>query len=144
MHPLSDVHVVWVMLFYFYIAFVYFAVLNVITGVFCSSAIESASRDLEAVSQAQLEMRDFYTKTVKSIFQMMDGDESGTISLEEFQEGFRNHELQAYFQSLELDPKDAMTLFKLLARDDDDEVIYIQDFVDGCLRLRGWICFSVI
>merc|ERR1712196_248947 len=32
-------------LFAGYIAFTYFAVLNVVTGVFCNSAIETASRD---------------------------------------------------------------------------------------------------
>ena len=33
--PLGDVHGIWLALFLLYIAFAYFAVLNVVTGVFC-------------------------------------------------------------------------------------------------------------
>merc|ERR1712048_1314425 len=39
----------WVMVFLFYVVFLYFAVLNVITGVFCESAIQSAKSDQEMV-----------------------------------------------------------------------------------------------
>ncbi|CAJ1365197.1 unnamed protein product, partial [Effrenium voratum] len=38
-----------VITFLCYFSFIYFAVLNVVTGVFCSSAIESASEDAEAL-----------------------------------------------------------------------------------------------
>merc|ERR1719424_1476737 len=44
----------WVAVFMVYIAFVYFAVLNVVTGVFCQNAIESASQDLDMVIQSQV------------------------------------------------------------------------------------------
>lgn len=42
---LKAINDAWVGLYLFYIAFTYFAVLNVVTGVFCQSAIESAQND---------------------------------------------------------------------------------------------------
>lgn len=48
-YPLKDIHVIWALFFLFYVAFTYFAVLNVVTGVFCQSAIENAQKDQAAV-----------------------------------------------------------------------------------------------
>merc|ERR1712232_679468 len=42
LRPLNEIGPVAVVVFYAYITFTYFAVLNVVTGVFCQSAMESA------------------------------------------------------------------------------------------------------
>merc|ERR1719221_1898603 len=42
--PLGQMHFIWSVLFIVFISFSYFAVLNVITGVFCNSAIDTATR----------------------------------------------------------------------------------------------------
>merc|ERR1739848_867593 len=46
-YPLAEVGDFWVFVFVSYIVFVVFAVLNVVTGVFCHSAIQSAENDRE-------------------------------------------------------------------------------------------------
>ncbi|CAL1169342.1 unnamed protein product [Cladocopium goreaui] len=52
--PLKAISTAWVFVFLFYIAFTYFAVLNVVTGVFCQSAIDSAQNDQTLVLQSIL------------------------------------------------------------------------------------------
>merc|ERR1711879_944161 len=45
--------------------------------------------------------------------------------------------VSAYFSALELDPDDATVLFQMLEHD-QDLGIALEDFVMGCLRLKGW------
>ncbi|CAJ1365402.1 unnamed protein product [Effrenium voratum] len=52
--PLQAISVLWVFVLLFYVSFTYFAVLNVVTGVFCQSAIDSAQNDHANVVHAML------------------------------------------------------------------------------------------
>merc|ERR1719329_1673901 len=47
--PLMKIDMFWLATFLVFDGFVYFAVLNVVTGVFCQSAIESAQKDEESM-----------------------------------------------------------------------------------------------
>lgn len=131
---------VWVAAFIVYIAFVYFAVLNVVTGVFCQSAIESAQHDRELAIATLMENKEKHTTNIKSqfgnLFAKLDADESGTVSLEEFQEHMDDSSVAGFFILLDIDPSDAFALFKLLD-DDGSGQIDADEFIDGCLRLQG-------
>lgn len=133
---LSDVGWVMVLLFVVYISFTIFAVLNVVTGVFCHSALESAARDQDVMVQAQVADRERYIERAKVLFKDMDADELGTLTLAELEEGLNNDNVKAYFEFLDLAIADAWTLFRLI---DVDEicVVSLEDFVTGCLRLKG-------
>lgn len=58
----------WVQLFHFYMAFCTLAVMNVITGVFCNSAIKAAERDHDMVVQALLQNRQEFKTLVSDLF----------------------------------------------------------------------------
>lgn len=133
---LTDVSWGWTMLFVVYIIFAYFAVLNVMTGVFCQSAIESAQRDQDMVVSQQLKMKERYVNQVTKLFKDIDNDESGCITIQEFEDHLENKNVKALFDSLELEIDDAWTLFSLIDTD-GSHVIDIEEFVDGCVRLRG-------
>merc|ERR1719428_2832781 len=60
----------------------------------------------------------------------------GTLTLAEFEKHLQDDDVRAYFASLELEVSDAWTLFKLLDTEGLCE-ISIEDFVVGCLKLRG-------
>merc|ERR1712190_373591 len=81
---LREVEVPWLLVFLMFITFTYFAVLNVVTGVFCQSAIESAAHDQEAMLQAFISNKMLYISRFKALFAQMDQDDSGYISKEEF------------------------------------------------------------
>jgi len=124
------------MLFFFYITFTFFAVLNVVTGVFCQSAIEGAQHDQDMVVQQQLSNRNMYVRKLKKLFKDIDADESQYITYTEFEHHLKDEKVQAYFASLELDTSDAWELFKLLDQN-ETHVIDVEEFVLGCLRLKG-------
>jgi Ca2+-binding EF-hand superfamily protein len=119
-----------------YVTFVIFAVLNVITSVFCQSAIESAQHDAEMAIQNQIQNKQFFIDRVTRLFKDMDKRDSGQITLQEFEDHLESEHVQAYFATLELNTADAWTLFKLIDSDETD-VIDIEEFVMGCLRLKG-------
>eukprot|EP00929_Paragymnodinium_shiwhaense_P063477 TRINITY_DN31702_c0_g1_i1.p1 TRINITY_DN31702_c0_g1~~TRINITY_DN31702_c0_g1_i1.p1 ORF type:complete len:728 (+),score=151.65 TRINITY_DN31702_c0_g1_i1:36-2186(+) len=134
--PLSDVGVVWVSLFLLYILFTTFAVLNVITGVFCESAMEAARLDTELQAQQYLENRDGYMRKIRELFKGMDEDASGLITFDEMQEHLTSDQAVKFFATLDLQIQDVWELFKLLDRDGTAS-IDIDEFVLGCMRLRG-------
>eukprot|EP00929_Paragymnodinium_shiwhaense_P055441 TRINITY_DN27774_c0_g2_i1.p1 TRINITY_DN27774_c0_g2~~TRINITY_DN27774_c0_g2_i1.p1 ORF type:complete len:869 (+),score=111.53 TRINITY_DN27774_c0_g2_i1:147-2753(+) len=134
--PLAWVGWAYVALFMIYVFFVHFAVLNVVTGIFCQSAIESAVTEKEEVLEAQLSLKESYVARFKELFTDMDTDETGFVTLDEFEQMLGHEDMSAYFETLDLTMDNAWTLFKLL---DKEERGYIkaEEFVEGCLRLRG-------
>lgn len=138
--PLAEVSWFWACLFIAYVSFCMLAVLNVMTGVFCQAAIESAHHDRDLMIQQLLHDKALYTSKIKTQFQAMfdamDRAGHGEITLTQFQHHIMDDTVQAYFALLELDSSDAYTLFKLLEEDTPNQ-IDADHFVDGCMRLRG-------
>mmetsp|Transcript_63218 Transcript_63218/g.196156 ORF Transcript_63218/g.196156 Transcript_63218/m.196156 type:complete len:267 (-) Transcript_63218:35-835(-) len=134
--PLSYVHHFWVMFFLVFISFTYFALLNVVTGVFCQTAIESATQDQDIVIQSQLSMKQQYISQLELIFKRIDVNNTGQITLQEFEDRLKDERLQAFFSHMDLTVDEAFSLFRLLDVD-DSHVIDVDHFVTGCLRLRG-------
>jgi len=112
--------------FSFYIAFAVLAMMNVITGVFVESALLTAKEDKEA----------HLLNHVRVLFDKTDSDRSGTISWEEFSIKLSDPNMIKYFKVLDIDMSEARGLFTLLDTDDSGE-INAEEFVMGCLRLRG-------
>jgi len=136
LRPMLEVSPFCAFLMLFYIAFSYFAVLNVVTGVFCQSAIESAQSDHEMIMQNIIANKEAHVRKVKSLFTNLDADESGYISLKELEQNMHKRSVTTYFEALELDVHDAWTFFKLLDTDGGAS-IELGEFLMGCLRLRG-------
>eukprot|EP00928_Gymnodinium_smaydae_P039690 TRINITY_DN27052_c3_g2_i1.p1 TRINITY_DN27052_c3_g2~~TRINITY_DN27052_c3_g2_i1.p1 ORF type:complete len:888 (-),score=173.99 TRINITY_DN27052_c3_g2_i1:134-2797(-) len=122
--------------FIFYIFFVVFGVLNVVTGAFVDSMRLVSERDRDAVVEAELKKADKLRDTMEKIFMEADVDGSGLLSWEEFEAHLGDERVRAYFQTLEIDVSQAKALFLLLDIDESDEVP-INRFVDGCMRMRG-------
>lgn len=134
--PLSEVHTVWVVLFIVFISFVYFAVLNVVTGVFVQSAVESAQRDHDMLMQAMQADKEMHMQKIKELFKILDAKESGVFTLRQFEKHIEDESVQTYLASLELDTVDAWKLFKLLDINGDHKV-GLEEFVIGSFRLKG-------
>ncbi|CAE7727051.1 NaCP60E [Symbiodinium pilosum] len=134
---LVDIDWVWGYFFTGYIAFSYFAVLNVITAVFCQRAIESAEQDEQNILQRFLEDQRRFRHRIEQLFSRFDGlERDGAITLSEMEQFFNDEEVRAMFQSLDLTARDSWTLFKLLDEEGNGD-INLSEFTDGCLRLRG-------
>jgi len=107
-----------------YISFGVLCMLNVVTGVFVESACNSTAEEKDANMVSRLQS--FLSSRT----------EAGCISWEEFSSCLSDPQIQLYFRSVDLDVSEAKGLFRLLDADDSGSV-EAEEFVMGCLRLRG-------
>merc|ERR1719337_316478 len=119
-----------------FILFCLFAVVNIVTGVFVESALQSNIKDRDIIVHEELQNKKMYLQSMESIFEEMDEDGKGTISLLEFEDKLKDERVIAYFNVLKLDVSDAKSLFQLLDYDGSDEV-GIEEFLEGCYKLQG-------
>uniref|UniRef100_A0A7S2F6P0 EF-hand domain-containing protein n=1 Tax=Alexandrium andersonii TaxID=327968 RepID=A0A7S2F6P0_9DINO len=122
--------------FLIYISFALFAVVNIVTGVFVDSAMQSNSEDKVITAHEELESKKDYLRAMREIFNEMDEDDTGSISLMEFEKKLSDERVVAYFSAMKLDVSDARKLFLLIDHDHSDEVD-IDEFVTGCYKLQG-------
>ena len=69
---------------------------------------------------------------LKKVFNDIDDDQSGLITLDELEEHLDDENMQLIFTSLDIAPDDAWTLFKLLDADGSHE-IGLDEFIDGSI-----------
>jgi len=134
--PLQHLHWLYEMIFVFFIYFMFFGVLNIVMSAFVQAAAEIAKKDREYLVHQELEATEAYNKKIKQFFSEADKDQSGILNWEEFEDHLTNPKVSAYFASLELDVMHAHRLFKLLDKDNSNEV-GLDEFLDGCMRLKG-------
>lgn len=119
-----------------FILFTLFAVVNIVTGVFVESALQANLKDKDIIVNEELQAKKRYLQSMQELFEDMDEDGKGTISLEEFQSKLKDEKVIAYFHVLKLDVSDATTLFQMIDYDRSNEV-NINEFLEGCYRLQG-------
>lgn len=112
--------------FTFYVAFILLAMMNVVTGVFTETAILSAKKDKDV----------YMVNHVRELFNNLDLDDSGMISWNQIESQLETTEIQEYFKAIDVDVSEAQALFKLLDLNDSG-VISADDFLNGCIRIRG-------
>lgn len=134
--PLAHISVMYQLLFAFYVLFVIIGVLNVLTSVFVERANELNRLDRDLVIQSEMVSHEAFINEMKAIFQEVDSASQGKITWQDFHLYLQNEQVQAYFATQQLDTSDARELFHLLDVDENEEVT-IEEFVMGCMRLRG-------
>lgn len=117
-------------LFSIYIAFVVFAVMNVITGVFVEAALDNAKKERDSVMLTMV--RNF----MQSILLDRQETKDATVTYEKFKAHLNDDWMQRYFKSIDLDVSEAKGLFSLLDIEGTGEVL-AEDFLSGCMALRG-------
>ncbi|CAL1149196.1 unnamed protein product [Cladocopium goreaui] len=139
--PLMAISTVWLLAFLFYVSFTYFAVLNVVTGVFCQSAIESAQQDRAAVVQSMLENKEAHLSKMRAVFSEIrenspsnaEGDEAITFAM--LEEKINSPTVQQLLETLGgpgAAPVGAKTWWL-----EWWWKACLQEFFMGCLRLGG-------
>jgi len=123
-------------MFVVYVYFMMFLVLNVVIGTVVDVTSGVAAKDRDRLVDAEMSSLKDYASDIKIFFKQADTDGSGQLSWEEFRTHLMNDRVKAYFQTLDLDIRKAHTLFSLLDTSANGEV-GIEEFLDGCLRLRG-------
>jgi len=134
--PLKKVGLHHVVVLSFFVCLMYFAVLNIITGVFVEGAIQRAQSEKESIIQDEVEQEKQVRSKLASLFEEIDIDRSGFIDLAEFEQMLSRPHVQACFTSIGLRFSQAWELFQLLDRKGTHKV-ESEDFVGGCMQLCG-------
>jgi len=134
--PLRNVSFVAVACLLLYIFLTVFAVLNVVTGVFCHTAIESASADKEIVVMSQMQKQATQMSVLRQMFDEMDLDHSQMVSIKELKEALDSKKFASFLESMDISTQDVMTLFMIIDSDQNG-LIDPEEFVTGCMQLHG-------
>merc|ERR1712012_1232585 len=92
--------------------------------------------DREAMIEEQERALAQYLREMKCLFQEMDQDFSGVITIDEFERFLANERVGNYFDALGIDPRAGRMIFTLLD-EDESGALSIGEFLEGCRRLQG-------
>lgn len=112
--------------FCMFIAFATMVLMNLVTGVFVEGAARLAKEDRDKE----------LSKMAHKVFRLVDDDCSEELSREEFNKHLEMGHMDNYLSAVELARSDAADLFDFLDVNHSG-AISVDEFVDGCLRLRG-------
>ena len=99
------------------------------------SAIEGAQNDHAAKVQSVLADKQAHLEKVRTLFSKFGADD-GVITFAIFEDKINSPAVKEYFATLGLEVYDAWSFFKMLDVDGGGAV-EIEEFLLGCLRLRG-------
>lgn len=119
-----------------YIVITVFAVLNVVTGVFCNTAIESAHADKDIAIMKQMNKRNAQIEALRHVFGEIDRDRSNKVSIQELKDAMDTQKLSSFMESLGISTEDVWTLFMVIDSDESGEIT-LDEFVGGCMTLNG-------
>jgi len=122
--------------FVLFVTFAILALLNVVTAVFVETAMSRSQNDREFVVQQEIEQKQEFVLLMQQVFEELDTNQSGALTLNEFEKHIDDEKIMAYLSTLQLDIGQIRTLFTLLDVDHTGGVD-LDEFVSGCLRLRG-------
>jgi len=134
--PLRDVSPLALALVIFYVVIAVFAVLNVVTGVFCNTAIESATIDKDVATIKQVQAKQHQVEHLRQIFQEIDRDNVSEVSFQDVQDAISNGDLSSFMEAVGISTDDVWTLCMLLDADKNGS-IDLDEFVAGCMQLHG-------
>eukprot|EP00928_Gymnodinium_smaydae_P069953 TRINITY_DN538_c0_g1_i4.p1 TRINITY_DN538_c0_g1~~TRINITY_DN538_c0_g1_i4.p1 ORF type:complete len:758 (-),score=146.96 TRINITY_DN538_c0_g1_i4:2328-4601(-) len=124
--PLIEVSPWAAFVFSLYVAFSILAMLNVVTGIFVDSVLQSAKKDKDL----------FMMNNARELFQTEDGQRSSSMSWAVFESKLQATQMQEFFRAIDVDLSEAKGLFHLLDLDGSGN-ISAEEFLNGALRLRG-------
>lgn len=136
MDPLFRVGWAAVLMYMVYIVFAVFAFMNAVTSVFVDNSMRATQSKQEQRIHRELEVKEETERHLEQIFQDVDIDRSNKITEDELEAYLQDQRASAYFSTLGLGRPDASTLFKLFDTNDSGE-LDIDEFVTGCLRMKG-------
>jgi len=136
MDPIAAISPIHGCMFLFYIIFIFFGVLNVVTGVFVDRALETAQADKDFVVLEELQSRKSDMKDLTDFFTMLDHDRDGKLCRSDITIVDKDQWLEAYLASMDMTEGTLLEMFDILDCEDSG-ALTVSNFVEGCMRIRG-------
>merc|ERR1719272_1555734 len=86
------------LVFLLFVIILFFAVLNIVTGIFLQNAEKASQRDLSNVAREEEKRQAQDRRHLKLLFREMDENHSGSINATEFAEALENPAAHNYFK----------------------------------------------
>jgi len=134
--PVRRISPIFMVLWVFFMCIMIFGVLNILTGLFVDAAMNAAKSDHTAFIREALADEMSITSTLRQSFAKSDTDGSGTLTQDEFDALLGDEEVCAMLDHVGLQVHEASGLFRLLD-DDKSGRISVDEFIGGCIRLKG-------
>lgn len=119
-----------------YVVIMFFGVLNVITAIFVEGSLSKAQADRELSVAAENKKTKGAMGELMKLFRSIDHDQSNTLTWEEWKTFVARKDAKSLLALLELDAGKSHEIFRLVDVDESNE-IDMQEFVMGCMQLRG-------
>lgn len=133
--PLWRAGRIYYFLFLAYVAFMYFAVLNVFNGIFVQQCLNCANEDTESIINERM-MRDRKRLDIlREVFSDLDQTNSGIITARDFKQALKIHETIINLDAMDIASDDAKRVFNMLRRGGNH--VSIDDFLHGCVVMKG-------
>lgn len=116
-------------------AFFYCYVAVAVTAVIVENALSHSKQDEETLLAQKDSEQKSLLKTFRCLFEVMDEDDSGTLTLEEFQGAFETKEVATKLKLLGFKEEDCQVIFNLL--DEGDGCLTIDEFFEGLQEMKG-------
>jgi len=113
-----------------------FGVLNVFTGIFCETAMAAAASDTQTIMRQELEEVASCQATLRDAFGKIDVDNSGSLTESELELVLTDPFVIATLMKIGLQASESKGLFRLLD-EDRSGTLSCEEFVDGCISLKG-------
>eukprot|EP00929_Paragymnodinium_shiwhaense_P009355 TRINITY_DN113496_c0_g1_i1.p1 TRINITY_DN113496_c0_g1~~TRINITY_DN113496_c0_g1_i1.p1 ORF type:complete len:605 (-),score=163.33 TRINITY_DN113496_c0_g1_i1:110-1924(-) len=123
-------------MFLMYVLFYTCVITNTLTSLFIEATMATSHQDQAYVIQEALQKKNMYVDQLKSWFGDIDEDNSGEITYEEFCEKLNDPKSLAFAHTLELELTDLKQFFQMLS-EDGDKPVNLEQFVVGCIKLKG-------
>jgi voltage-gated sodium channel len=125
----------WAVFIVFYIIFIHFAAIKVISAVFIVETQKVASTDEELLILQKERQITRLIKNFAGVFKEIDSTGDGLVDYDEFQNVIHDHRVLTWLAALDLDIEQCEGMFALL--NGGDGKISFQEFVKGVQRLKG-------
>lgn len=132
---LEDFSQIWI-LFVPFIVLTNYTLLNLVTAIVVENVLLISQREQMLEVKRDEAARHQNVSMLANLFEEMDDDGNGELSLEEFQTALEDEAVVQQFQQLDIAQYEAVDLFDLLDIDHDNSIT-VAEFVEGCLRVRG-------
>jgi len=134
--PLLQLHWSYSLFMSAYIAFTALAVMNIVTGIFVETAMRAPEDDHDAVLKEEWENESSAVCQIMDLLQGADVDGNGFLERRELRTLLSSPSGSDFLSQLGVEVTQVWGLFKLLDIGDTGSVD-AQEFIMGCLRLRG-------
>lgn len=119
-----------------FVALTQYMLLNLVTAVVVENVLVISQKEQLAEVKREEQVRLKTMKQLKALFEEMDDDGNGELTIEEFHTAMEDEGVIQQFAKMEIAHYEALELFELLDIDRDGSIT-VSEFVEGVLRVRG-------